>query len=157
MTDFPTTLDRSPWQSNPATKTITWTGASGLGANGTTTTLFTVTGGLVAAYVTANRVTTNHTVSNALATISMGVTGQAALFIPLTVVLNVTGLLTTTPIWVSTTPTAGGILLPSIAQNNVIAANIIATIGGTGNVTGGVLEFNVVWQPITPGASLVAA
>lgn len=157
MADFPTTLDRSPWQTNPASKTITWTGASGLGANGTTTTFFTVTGGLVAIYAIAGRVTTNHTVSNALATISMGVTGQTALFVPLTVVLNVTGLLTATPIWVSTTPTAGGILLPSITQNNVIAANIIATIGGTGNVTGGVLEMNVLWQPVTPGAQLVAA
>lgn len=157
MPDFPAVLDRSPWQANPASKTITWTGASGLGLNGTTTTFFTVSGGLVAIYAISGRVTTNHTVSNVLATLSMGVVGQTALFIPLTVVLNVTGLLTTTPIWVSTTPTAGGILLPAITQNNVISANIIGSVAGTGNITAGVLEMNVIWQPLTPGATLVAA
>lgn len=114
MVDTLTVLDRAPWQANPASKTVTWTGASGFGLNGTTTTLFTVSGGLVAAWVVANRATVNHTVSNALATISEGVVGQAALFIPLTVALNVTGLLTTTPIWASVTPTAGGLLLPAI-------------------------------------------
>lgn len=138
-------------------KTITWTGASGFGANGTTTTFFTVAGGLIRIIAIGGRVTTDHTVSNALATLAMGVVGQTAIFIPATVVLNVTGLLAATPIWVSATPTAGGILLPSITQNTAITGNILGTVGGTGNITGGVLEMNVTWQPLTPGATLVAA
>lgn len=157
MTDTLTPLDRSPWQSNPASKTITFTGASGFGANGTASSLFTVSGGLIRVLAIAGRVTTSVTVSNVLATISLGVTGQAALFIPLTVGLNVTGLLSTTPIWASTTPTAGGILLPAITQNTVIASNVIATIGGTGDISTGVIEFNIIWQPLTPNALLVAA
>ncbi len=138
-------------------KTVTWTGASGLGLNGTTTTWFTVSGGLVVIEEISGRVTTDHTVSNALATIKLGAVGSDALFIALTVALNVTGLLTATPIWMSTTPTAGGLLKPAITQNTIISGNIITTIGGTGNITGGVLEINTKWHPLTPGATLVAA
>lgn len=140
--------------SRTLSKTVTWTGASGLGANGSTTTWFTQAGGLVVVEEIAGRVTTNHTVSNALATLKLGVVGSDALFIALTVVLNVTGLLTTTPIWISTTPTAGGLLKPSITQATVISGNVITTVGGTGDVTGGVLEINVKWHPLTPGATL---
>lgn len=140
-----------------ATKTITWTGASGLGANGTATTWFTTSGGEVIVDEISGRVTTDHTVSNALATIKLGVVGSDALFIALTVALNVTGLLAATPIWMSTTPTAGGLLKPAITQNTTITGNIITTIGGTGNITGGVMEINVRWHPLTPGATLVAA
>lgn len=154
MADLPNVLDK-PVTGSLASKTITWDGSSGLGLNGTTTTIFTVSGGEVEILRIAGRVTTNHTVSNALATIKLGVVGSDALFIALTVVLNVTGLLTSTPIWMSTTPTAGGLLIPAIAQGTAISGNVITTIGGTGNVTGGVLEINCLWRPLTSGATLV--
>lgn len=141
--------------SRNATKTVTWTGGANLGANAGTTTFFTVAGGLVVVDEISGRVTTDHTVSNALATLALGVVGSTSLFIAATVVLNVTGLLAATPIWMSATPTAGGLLKPAITLNTVIAANIVATVGGTGNVTGGVLELNVRWHPLTPGATLV--
>lgn len=138
-------------------KTITWTGGSGLGLNATTTTWFTLSGGLVVIDEISGRVTTNHAVSNVLASLALGVVGQAAIFIAATVVLNVTGLLTATPIWMSITPTAGGLLKPAITVNTVISGNIITTVGGTGNIDSGVLELNVRWHPLTPGAVLVAA
>lgn len=144
-------------ESRVASKTITWTGASGLGANATTTTFFTVSGGLVVIEEIAGRVTTDHTVSNALATIKLGVVGSDALFIALTVGLNVTGLLAATPIWMGTTPTAGGLLKTATTINTVISGNIITTIGGTGNITGGVMEISVRWHPLTPTATLVAS
>lgn len=139
-----------------ASKTFTWDGSSGLGLNGSAATVFTVTGGIVCIDEISGRVTTNHTASNVLASMSLGVTGVPALFIPLTIVLNVTGMLAATPIWASTTPTAGGLLKPAITQNTLIAASILITFGGTGNVTGGVLETNVRWHAMTPGAVLAA-
>lgn len=140
----------------PASKAVTWTGASGLGANATTTTFFNVTGGLVEIISISGRVLVDHTVSNILATIKLGVVGSDALFIALTVGLNVTGLLVATPIWMSTTPTAGGLLKAATTQNTVISSNIITTIGGTGNITGGQLEIDCLWRPVTPGATLAA-
>ncbi len=140
--------------SKTATKTVTWTGASGLGANATTTSIFTVAGGLVVIEEVSGRVTTNHTVSNVLATLKLGVVGSDALFIPLTVGNT---LLTTAPIWMSTTATAGGLLKPAPTVNTVVAANVITTVGGTGDITGGVMELNCKWHALTPGATLVAA
>lgn len=141
--------------SRTASSTVTWTGASGLGLNGTTNTFFTVAGGEVVIDEIAGRVTTDHTVSNALATLKLGVVGSDALFIALTTVLNVTGLLAATPIWMTVTPTAGGLAIPAACKGIVVTGNIIGTVGGTGNVTGGVLEINVKWHPLTPGATLV--
>lgn len=141
--------------SRTASATITWTGASGLGLNGTTNTFFTIAGGEVVIDEIAGRVTTDHTVSNALATLALGVVSSASLFIAATTVLNVTGFLTATPIWMSATPTAGGLAIPAACKGIVATGNIIGTVGGTGNITGGVLEINVRWHPLTPSATLV--
>lgn len=137
-----------------ASKTITFTGGAGAGLNASPISLFTVAGGLVRIIAISGRVTTNLTVTNVLATITLGVTGQTALFIGTT---TANTLLTTAAIWASTTPTAGGIALPAITKETVINTNIIASVTGTGNIDGGVLEIDVEYEPITPGATLVAA
>jgi hypothetical protein len=137
--------------SQQTSKTVTWTAAANLGANGTATTFFTVAGGAVVIERIAGRAVVNHTVSNVLATLKLGVVGSDALFIALTVANT---LLTTAPIWMSTTATAGGLAIPTIAQNTVVTGNVIATVGGTGDVTGGQMEIDVVWRPLTPGATL---
>ena len=144
----------APTRTPLATKTVTFTGASGLGLNGTTTSLFTVAGGLVRIVSISARPTTNTTVSNVLATLSVGPVGNVAMLIP---AFAANLLVTTTPVVVSAVPTAGGLAIPAAAKDSAVAASIIATAGGTGDVTGGVVEFNVEWQPLTPGATLVAA
>ena len=144
-------VDASPISSAPtflSTKQVTFTGASGLGQSGTTTTWFTVAGGLVVIDEISGRVVTNCT--GASSTQSLGVVGQVALFIAATVM---TTLVTTAAIWMSTTPTAGGLLKPAITQGTVINANIISTVA-VADTTGGVIEINVRWHPLTPGATL---
>lgn len=137
-----------------ASKTVTFDASSGLGLNGTNTVFFTVSGGAVVIDEISGRVTTNLTVSNVLATLQLGVVGQLLLFIAATLA---NALITSAALWVGATPTAGGILLPTITKGQLINANIVGLVGGTGNITGGVLEVSVRWHPSTPGALLVAA
>lgn len=137
----------------PARKTITFTGLTGLGLHGTATTCFTVTGGLVLVQFIAGRATTNLT--GATATLTLGVTGQTTIFIGTT---TATGLVTTAAIWMSATPTAGGLAVPTASQATAVNADVIcSSTHASADVTGGVLEINVLWRPLTPGATLVAA
>ena len=131
-----------------SSKTVTFTGASGLGQNGSTTTWFTVAGGLVVIDEISGRCTTNCT--GATSTQSLGVVGLTSLFIAATVMTTLT---TAAPIWMSSTPTAAGLIKPTITQNSVIATNIISSVL-VADTTGGVVEINVRWHPLTPGATL---
>ncbi len=137
-----------------ASKTFTFDGTAGKGANGSNAVFFTVTGGAVVIDEISGRVVTNLTVSNVLATLQLGVVGQLLLFIAATLANS---LLTTAALWVSATATPGGILLPAITRGQLVNANIVGLVAGTGDITGGVLEVNVRWHPATPGALLVAA
>ena len=139
--------------SRVATKTITFTGASGLGLHGTATTCFTITGGVVVVQYICGRVTTNLT--GASATLTLGTTQQTTRFIGTT---TATGLVTTAELWLSTTPTAGSLAIPAADVNIATDENIIcSSTHATEDVASGVLEIDVRWMPLTPGATLVAA
>lgn len=130
--------------------TVTFTGASGLGLHGTSTTIFTVTGAVLIEYI-AGRVTTNLT--GASATVTLGTTNKTTVFIGTT---TATGLVTTAENWVSTTPTQGAIAVPTACQNTVVSENVIlSSTHASADVTGGVIEINAIWRPLTPGATLV--
>ncbi len=130
-----------------ASKTITFTGGAGLGAVGTVA-WFTVTGGVVLVREIVGRVTTSLT--GATATISLATTSEAGEFIGAT---TATSLTTTNNLWASTTPTAGAMVVPGSIKEFYVAENIISTVA-TAAITAGVLELNVLWTPITPGATL---
>ena len=131
-----------------ASKTVTFTGASGLGQSATNTTWFTVTGLILVEFI-AGRVTTNLTVS-AGATITLGVTGSTSLFIAATAGST---LLTSAEIWASTTATAAGIAIPAALKAVAIDANILSAVA-VNNITAGVIEMNLIWRPLTPGATV---
>lgn len=131
-----------------STKTVTFTGASGLGLNGSNTVWFTVSGGLVLIEYIGGRATTSLT--GATATLTLGVVGSTSLFIGAT---TATTLTTSAEIWVSTTATAAGIAVPAANKGILIDANVVSLIG-TANITAGVLELNCIWRPFTPGATL---
>ncbi len=130
-----------------AQATITFTGAANFGAVGAVP-MFTVSGGAVLVRYIAGRVTTN--LAGATAQISLGITGITALFIALT---TATTMLTSAELWVSATPTAAGLALPAATKDILIDANIIGTVG-TAAVSSGVLVVDVVWEPITAGATV---
>lgn len=128
------------------TKTITFTGASGLGQFGTAVPLFTVSGDVLITRIAA-RCTTN--LAGASATISVGTAGTVAGLIALT---TATGLTTTNKWWADATP-APMKSLAALNQNAVLSDNIIIN-PLTANVTGGVLVFYCEYVPLSAGAVL---
>jgi len=128
-------------------KTLTFTGAAGLGATGAVP-LFTITG-LVNVSLIVGRCTTSLTSAGG-GTLALGVTGATTLFIAAT---TGTALTTTDKIWASATPQANGIAAPAALKDIVIGQDIIGTVA-VANITGGVLEIDCYYLPLSAGAGL---
>jgi hypothetical protein len=128
-----------------ATKTMTFTGAAGLGAIGNVP-LFTVTGTVLIEKITAVCLTT---LVGATATLALGVTGATALLIAATTATTITGNL----IWSSATPSTGGVAVPAAMEDTVINANIVGTVA-TAAITAGVIRFDVVWRPLSANGGI---
>ena len=130
-------------------KTLTLDGAAGTGAQGAVP-LFTVTGRIevlsLVPYCTTNGAGAN-------ATLALGVTGNTSLFLGTTTVTDIDA----GKFWLDTSPSeVGGIAIPAALKNIAIAANIIGTVA-TADATGGVIEFYLVYRPLSDGASAVAS
>lgn len=130
-------------------KTVTLDGNAGTGATGIIA-LFTVSG-ICFIHAILARATTD-LVSGGGGSISLGTTNQVAAFIAATVATAID----TGEIWTTTTPTTGAADSPDIMTNFQVSENIIATVT-TAAITAGVLEVTVLWEPVSPGSSLVAA
>lgn len=132
-------------------RTFTFTAVAGSGAIGAVP-LFTISGpqtvNLIRVHASGGVVQT--TCVGASGTLAYGVTGNTGVFIAATAVAQ---LATTTPIWVSTTGTAGALAMPAGTASVLICANVIATVATT-DFSAGAIEFFVEYTPITPGAYL---
>ncbi len=134
-------------------KSLTFTGAANLGAVNTSASVFTVTGDVLVHALIA-KCSTLLTESGATATVSLGTVTQLTRFIGNTNSVDIDA----DEAWVSTTPTAGSIDLPDAMQSVVIVSgDDIVVRCLTQGTTGGVLEFTCFWEPISAGATLVAA
>ena len=132
-----------------ASKTITFTGAANLGLHATATTCFTVTGLIVVEFI-GGRTTTNLT--GASATLTLGTTNQTTKFIGTT---TATTMVTTAELWLSTTATQGSLALPAAMLNIAVDENIIcSSTHASADVASGVLEIDMIWRPLTPGATV---
>jgi hypothetical protein len=130
-------------------KTLTLDGAAGTGAQGAVP-LFTVTG-RVEVLTLVPYCSTNG--AGASATIALGVTGSTSLFLGTTTVTDIDA----GKFWLDTSPAeVGGFAIPAALKNIAILANIIATVA-TADATGGVIEFNLWYRPLSDGAMVVAA
>jgi hypothetical protein len=154
MTKFSSAMDRDanrqvfgsglPFLS---TKSRTYTGASGLGAQGATT-IFTVTGDVE---VKIFAICATDLASTA-GTVEVGISGNTASLIAQTTATAIDQ----DEVWLDATPaTAKALALGTV---NVIGngADIIETIA-TANVTGGALTYYCFWRPLSASASIVAA
>jgi len=120
--------------------------------------LFTVTG-LVFCKLLAVCKGTSLT-SDGAATISVGITGDTAIFLPVETATQIDD----GQIWFNDAANATyGIIgeesaaidnLPEYALNG---NDIILTVAGGANVTGGILDIYAIWNPISPDANLVDA
>lgn len=129
-------------------KSVTFTGAAGLGAVGTVD-LFTVTGSVkVKIYAVCET-----DLAGATATIEVGVTGSTAGLIAQSTATNIDA----NELWHDATPDAP-IEASSVVAEKIIVngLDIFATIANA-NITGGVIKFIVEWSPVSIDGSLVAA
>ena len=131
-----------------ARKTLTFTGAAGLGLSGSAITFFTITGTVNVSLIVGT--CTGSLVSAGGGTLALGVTGATTLFIGATTATTIT---TTAKTWASTTPNATGIAAPAAIKDIIIAANILGTVG-TADITGGSIEIECYYLPLLAGSGL---
>lgn len=125
-------------------KTVTFTGAAGLGAAGTVA-LFTVTGKVLVNAIVAHCSTLLQTTG--AATVALGVTNATSLFIAATTATDIDA----DEFWVDTVPDISGVAIPAAMQNVAISQNIFLTVA-TADINAGVVTFDIWWQPISDGA-----
>ena len=129
-------------------KSITFTGAAGLGAIGNVV-FFTITGGVHVVSLDAF-ITTSFTedAGTGVSSCSLGVVSATTLFVA--AVLS-SSLVSTTPLWYTVTPNATGIALDAKYKDIAIAANIVMAVTSTGTklVNGGTLTLTVTYIPTT--------
>lgn len=130
-------------------KTITFTGAAGLGASGAVP-LFTITGSVIVEKIVG--ICSVDLVSAGGGSLALGVTGSTSLFIGATTATTID----VGEIWASTTPTAAGIALPAALKDIAINADIIGTVSAA-DVTAGAITIVVYYRPLSSDGALVAA
>lgn len=147
----------SPSITKLAYKRATLTGAAGFGGDATALQLFTRSGAVHIVSIDAVVVTTVALqAGTGTPLLSLGTTTKVTQFIADT---TATDLTTSAEIWVDATPDADAIAQTAALQDITINENIVLkpTIPGTALINAGVIDFRVVWYPVTAGASLVAA
>lgn len=130
---------------------ITFT-AGGTGAAGTATALFTVTGEVIIVYLVPY-CTTDLTQSAGTPNLALGVVGSTSLFVAATTATAIDA----DEFWVDTAPDANGIAIPDALREIAITDNIQCLVGGTNNISAGVIEFTAYWRPISADGLVVPA
>jgi len=132
-------------------KSLTFTGAAGLGAVGNVP-LFTVTGEVEILRIMPYTVDTL-TQAAAGSTLALGVTNATALFLAATPVVN----LATGEFWTEATGAGvanSGIAFPAALKDIAITSNIVGTVA-VNNCNGGTLRFDIWWRPLSSDGKVV--
>ena len=133
-------------------KTITFTGATNLGAVGGAP-LFTVTGEVIVVYLVPF-CTTNLTESAGTPTLALGVVGNAAILLGATTATAIDA----GKFWLDTSPAeVGAIAIPAALIDIAVTANIQCLVGGSNNISAGVIGFNLYWRPLSSDGLVVPA
>ena len=127
---------------------VTFTGG-GTGAAGTSTVLFTTTGGVFVLAIMAH-VRTTLTESAGTPTLALGVINGTSDFIAATTATD----LSAGELWVDTSPDADSVALPAAMKDILIQENIACLVGGTNNIDAGVIDFTVLYVPIGSASGL---
>lgn len=126
-------------------KTIAYTGAANLGAQGATT-LFTVTGDVIATIFAV----CSENLAGATATIEAGISGNTAALLAQSTATDIDA----GEVWIDTGPaTIEAVPADKILTNGT---DIIQTIA-TADITDGTLTYYCLWVPLTSGSTVVAA
>ncbi|KKM71413.1 hypothetical protein LCGC14_1430840 [marine sediment metagenome] len=136
----------------PVRKTITYAGG-GTGANAAETDIFTVTGEVIVVALIPYCIT-NLDESAGTPTLALGVNNSTALFVAATTATAIDA----NDFWFDNSPTAvGGMAIPATLKDIAITDNISCLVGGTNNISAGVIEYTVYWLPVSSDGNVVAA
>lgn len=146
-----TNLGGSP-QTQLARKTSALDGAANNGQLAAPTiTLFTVTGEVLIAALTATCTETH--VSAGAGTLALGITGNTAFFIAATVATTIAA----GEYWIDATPTeVNAALVPAGFKDVWCTDSIIATVA-VGDITDGTIRYDCYWLPLSADGNVVAA
>ena len=135
----------------PVRNTITYA-AGGTGLNAAETDIFTITGEVIVV-VLIPYCTTNLDESAGTPSLALGVNNSTALFIAATTATGIDA----NEFWFDTSPDPYGIAIPAALKDIAITDNISCLVGGTNNISAGVIEYTVYWLPISSDGNVVAA
>ena len=133
--------------------TITFT-AGGTGAAGTTTTLFTVTGSIVVLY-TYGVITTDLQQSAGTPSLAYGVIGDVDFFVGATTATA----MNSPNLWIDNAPAASHAQANAATQDSYLASgnNVTCTVGGSNNISAGVVDFFIAYIAMSADGNVVAA
>jgi hypothetical protein len=137
----------------PARKTITYTaGGSNPGQQGVETDIFTVTGEVIVIALVPY-CTTLLGESAGTPELALGVNNDPNLFVDTTIATAIDA----NDFWFDATPVeVGGMAIPARLKDIAITDNISCTVGGSNNISSGVIEYTVYWLPISSDGQVVA-
>ena len=141
--DYAVNVDGGRW--NACQKTVTYTTLT-TGAQGAAT-LFTVIGSVRCKLIA--RCTTD--LAGATATIAIGTAKTTGGLIAQTTATDIDA----NEIWQDATPDAS-VELETVAATKIVIQDIISTIA-TAAISGGVIEYCLLWQPVSTNGTVVAA
>ena len=131
-------------------KTITFTGAAGLGLAGSSIPIFTVTGEV---YMVVLIGFCSVDLTEALATATIALLCGTVTLIAATNSLGIDA----NDLWIDATPTdVDAVAIPAALKEIVISANVTIS-PATQNTNGGTLRISMLWYPLSEDANVVAA
>lgn len=129
--------------------TITFTGAANFGEAGSNVTVFTVTGKIHVVSLVPY-CTTNLAEAAPTATVTLGTTATTNLFIAATNSVDIDA----DDVWTAVAPTTRSLAIPAALRDIAVNNNIIMA-AATQNTTAGVIDFTMVYYPLSAGAVAV--
>ncbi len=135
-----------------ASKEITYA-AGGTGAAGTATAIFTVTGEVLIVHLVPF-CSTNLAQSAGTPTLALGVVGNTAIFLGATTATDIDA----GKFWLDTSPAeVGAVAVPAALLDIAVTANIQCLVGGTNNISAGVIRYDLRWRPLSSNGLVVPA
>ncbi|KKN69032.1 hypothetical protein LCGC14_0445040 [marine sediment metagenome] len=135
-----------------ASNSITYV-AGTTGANAAATAIFTVTGDVFVVRLVPF-CTTSLEESAGTPSLALGVVGNTAIFLAATTATAIDG----GKFWLDTTPAeVGAVAVPAALKDIAVTANIQCLVGGTNNISAGVIRYDVYWRPLSSDGLIVPA
>lgn len=133
-------------------KSITYA-AGGTGANAAATAIFTVTGEVLLVRLVPY-CSTSLDQSAGTPTLELGVVGNTAILLGATTATAIDN----GKFWLDTTPAeVGAMAVPAALKDIAITANIQCLVGGTNNISAGVIRYDILWRPLSSNGLVVPA